>query len=139
MSKTKYMSKTFTVDSQCYVIEVERKQGSQEKQMIIKAGSVCGDEQQQMLIVSESQMPTFVELVDCAYLMMMNNVSPVDTRDIENARPPNVGAKWTPELDQELQKRFERDDAIKELATRFGRTEGGIRSRLKKLGLIQWS
>ncbi|HLP37747.1 UvrD-helicase domain-containing protein [Lacibacter sp.] len=43
---------------------------------------------------------------------------------------------WTPQLDEELKSLFEDDYSISDLAHHFGRTRGGIISRLKKLNLF---
>lgn len=49
---------------------------------------------------------------------------------------PQAYRKWTDDEERELKKMFERGKQMKELAEKFGRQPGGIRSRLKKLGLI---
>ncbi|MEU4427417.1 hypothetical protein AB0F81_42905 [Actinoplanes sp. NPDC024001] len=49
-------------------------------------------------------------------------------------RPPNRGARWTPEDDTRLHTRFHSGASLTDLATEFGRTEGGIRARLEHLG-----
>ncbi len=49
---------------------------------------------------------------------------------------PQAYRKWTESEEQELKKLFERGKQMKELCEKFGRQPGGIRSRLKKLGLI---
>lgn len=43
---------------------------------------------------------------------------------------------WTTEADNELRRLFNRGVSKEELCERFGRTQGGILSRLKKLGLV---
>ncbi len=50
---------------------------------------------------------------------------------------PNAYKSWSKEQDVELKKLFEVDQSIKNLCTITGRQPGGVRSRLKKLGLIQ--
>jgi len=44
---------------------------------------------------------------------------------------------WTPELDEELTVMFCEGVNIKDLAVHFGRTKGAIRSRIKKLELVE--
>ncbi len=57
--------------------------------------------------------------------------------DVEELRTRHHGAysPWTPELDQELTVMFCEGVTLRELASRFGRTQGAIRSRIKKLEL----
>ena len=50
----------------------------------------------------------------------------------------NAGTPWTPELDQELQEDYAKDQNLKNLATKYHRTTGAIRSRLEKLGIIRF-
>ena len=49
---------------------------------------------------------------------------------------PDAYARWTEDDDAGLTMRFGDGATIDELAEEFGRQRGGIRSRLKKLGLI---
>jgi F-box protein, helicase, 18 len=44
---------------------------------------------------------------------------------------------WSREEDAELKRMFDRGTRIPDISTRFGRTTGAIRSRLKKIGLIK--
>ncbi|MFM1744711.1 MAG: hypothetical protein RLZZ630_648 [Bacteroidota bacterium] len=56
---------------------------------------------------------------------------------VEELRTRHHGAysPWTPELDQELTVMYCEGVKLRELASRFGRTQGAIRSRIKKLEL----
>lgn len=53
----------------------------------------------------------------------------------------NAGKPWPPHLDDELRAAWEEsgkdDEAVGLLATRFGRSKGGIRARLGRLGLTE--
>ncbi|MBT4129858.1 MAG: hypothetical protein HOL17_01385 [Gammaproteobacteria bacterium] len=48
----------------------------------------------------------------------------------------NAGKPWTEELEQKLEQKFNKGDSVKELSIIFGRTEGAIKSRLHKMGLM---
>ena len=50
--------------------------------------------------------------------------------------PERAGEPWDDEEDSVLIKRFEEDVGVKEIAVEHKRTEGAIRSRLKKLGKV---
>ena len=50
---------------------------------------------------------------------------------------PKAYTPWTPELDEKLKADFASGSSIPILATVFQRTEGAIKSRLLKLGVIQ--
>lgn len=52
-------------------------------------------------------------------------------------RPANVGRAWTAEEDAALSKAFDAGVGVAALSVRHGRTTGGIRSRLVKLGKLQ--
>ena len=45
-------------------------------------------------------------------------------------------AKWTPEADAELGRLFDMNWSIKQLMEHFGRNDGAIRSRLRRLGIL---
>lgn len=49
---------------------------------------------------------------------------------------PQAYRSWTKEEEAQLKKMFERGKQIKEMQEKLGRQPGGIRSRLKKLGLV---
>lgn len=49
---------------------------------------------------------------------------------------PQAYRSWTPEEEKQLKKMFERGKQMKEMSEKLGRQPGGIRSRLKKLGLV---
>lgn len=46
-------------------------------------------------------------------------------------------AKWTPEADAELARLFDMNWSIKQLMEHFGRNDGAIRSRLRKIGKME--
>ena len=50
------------------------------------------------------------------------------------SRPGNQGKPWTTEADKTLLREFDAGRPIAELASKFGRTQGSIRSKLQKLG-----
>lgn len=50
----------------------------------------------------------------------------------------NAGASWTQEDEAKLIDMFNERRPIAEIAANFGRTSGAIRSRMKKLGLIDY-
>ncbi len=58
--------------------------------------------------------------------------------DVEKIRETHSGAygSWTTEADTELRRLFKSGISRDELCERFGRTQGGILARLKKLGLV---
>ena len=51
--------------------------------------------------------------------------------------PERQGEKWTEQEDQQLTEGFNNEVKVAELAKTHQRTSGAIRSRLKKLGLIE--
>jgi len=51
-------------------------------------------------------------------------------------KPPSAGGKWTEEEQEHLVESFQSGSDIASLAETHGRTKGAIRSRLRKLGLI---
>ncbi|MBP1934826.1 hypothetical protein [Ammoniphilus resinae] len=51
--------------------------------------------------------------------------------------PPNSGKPWVPLEDQELIRAYKCGHHIQEIAKKHQRTEGGIMSRLVKLGVIR--
>lgn len=54
----------------------------------------------------------------------------------KSAEEENIGARWTEEEEQNLSKEFISGLSIKEIANIHKRRYGGIRARLRKLGLI---
>lgn len=63
----------------------------------------------------------------------------VKTYDVEKIRQkhPRAYVKWTPEEDEKLKNTYAKGQQIGELAKKFQRQSGAIRSRLQKLGLIE--
>lgn len=56
--------------------------------------------------------------------------------DALRADHPQAYRSWTSAEEAQLQKMFERGKQMKEMSEKLGRKPGGIRSRLKKLGLV---
>lgn len=50
--------------------------------------------------------------------------------------PTNAGAAWTAEQEEELAAAYNGGASIKEIATAMERTNGAIKSRLQKIGLL---
>ncbi len=59
-----------------------------------------------------------------------------DARSQANDKPARAGAKWSDSEDADVSARFKRGESIKAIAAALNRQDGGIRSRLVKLGLI---
>ena len=66
------------------------------------------------------------------FIKMMRQKRTQEVPEISQA-----GARWMVEDDMRLRELFQEDTPIAQLAREFGRTYGAIRSRLKKLGLIE--
>ena len=52
-------------------------------------------------------------------------------------RPDGAGASWTEEEDRQLESEYHAGMSVSEMAQVHDRTKGGIRSRLRKHGLIE--
>lgn len=61
------------------------------------------------------------------------------TYNLEEVRKTHQGAymKWTPELDDELTVMYCEGINVRDMARHFGRSKGAIRSRIKKLDLVE--
>jgi len=55
----------------------------------------------------------------------------------DNSLPDNAGKSWSDEEDKELLSAFDTGISAKELATKHGRTQGAITSRLARFGRIE--
>ena len=53
-----------------------------------------------------------------------------------NGRAGSAYRKWAPEEEADISARYRRGESVKAIAAALGRQEGGVRSRLVKLGLI---
>jgi hypothetical protein len=63
--------------------------------------------------------------------------SPQTAQNPQSASAPaRAGEKWSASEDAELAERYKRGESVKAIAAAFSRQEGGVRSRLAKLGLI---
>lgn len=67
---------------------------------------------------------------------MTDEPSLPNTAPAPSGAPPNRGAAWTIDEEQRLYDGFDTVADIAELAMRHGRDPGGIRSRLRHLGLL---
>ncbi len=62
--------------------------------------------------------------------------APADPSETANGRLGNSYKKWTAEEEADVSARFKRGESVKTIAAALGRQDGGVRSRLVKLGLI---
>lgn len=68
------------------------------------------------------------------YIELKNLVRPPVARKEDKYQ--QIGAKWTDEEDNKLIEEFKNGKSVTELASIHGRTKGAIRSRLRKLGVV---
>ena len=61
----------------------------------------------------------------------------LDRQAPSTEQPENAGKPWTKEDDEELCRRVDSGDSVKELSLAFKRSRGAITSRLKRLGKKQ--
>jgi F-box protein, helicase, 18 len=82
---------------------------------------------------AEYDEPELIEITE----QFNSTVNMEKAYSVEEVRKQHKDAyrAWTTELDMELTNKFQEGKKVKELATYFGRTEGAIRSRIKKLQL----
>ncbi len=78
------------------------------------------------------------EALRTAFIKELKGVEPRQANRAEGTggRTGNAYGKWTAEEDADLQARYKRGESIKAIAAALGRQDGGIQSRLAKLGLI---
>jgi transposase-like protein len=53
-------------------------------------------------------------------------------------RHPNKGARWTPEVEQDMIADYERGVSLVELARSYGRTRKAVVARLQKRGVMSY-
>lgn len=86
--------------------------------------------------VYEQDSPYQQAAVVRALHIALQGIERLEKRKIrEHKLPTKAGKSWTEEEDTEVIKSFEAGESIKEIATRYERTTGAIRSRLIKLGV----
>lgn len=68
------------------------------------------------------------------YIELKNLVRPPVVRKEDKYQ--QIGTKWTDEEDNKLIEEFKNGKSVTELASIHGRTRGAIRSRLRKLGVV---
>ena len=68
------------------------------------------------------------------YIELKNLVKPPVARKEDKYQ--QIGTKWTDEEDNKLIEEFKNGKSVTELASIHGRTKGAIRSRLRKLGVV---
>ena len=81
---------------------------------------------------------TVVTYDSSAQQFIMDHLEAIAERSAAT-RPSNrtqCGRPWTPEQETELENLFHQEKTIKEIAAAMQRTTGGIRARLKKMGLL---
>ncbi|MGM0626498.1 MAG: UvrD-helicase domain-containing protein [Bacteroidota bacterium] len=84
---------------------------------------------------AENELP---EMPEAEKLFSITNYDETEKAyNVEEIRKQHKAAyrSWTSELDEELTCKYRQGTKVKELANYFGRTEGSIRSRIKKLQL----
>ena len=61
-----------------------------------------------------------------------------EVASIEEKKPDNTGKPWLPKADAELLELYKSGVSVKEIAKKFKRTNGSIRSRLAALGVTEY-
>ncbi|MCX6803778.1 MAG: hypothetical protein NTY48_04385 [Candidatus Diapherotrites archaeon] len=92
----------------------------------------------------------FIEIKDSIEIVTTTNFEPVKQVFIKKTQKnyyekiaelkeesPNAYNPWTKEEEQQLTNLFNEGKKVKEIALILQRQQGGIKSRLKKIGLIQ--
>lgn len=69
-------------------------------------------------------------------IVPLSNILERRRSSVTAPRAPNNGQPWSQELDKELCARWGGGMDVRSLATHFGRSTGGIASRLAKLGVV---
>lgn len=65
------------------------------------------------------------------------SVAEKQQENISNGLPKNAGLSWTDEEREQIKRAFQQGSSSTEIAESHERTDGAIRSELKKLGLIE--
>lgn len=79
----------------------------------------------------------YPDIVTVSEITETDSEEPLNDKENKmNSRPSAAGSSWTDEEDEKLKKEFESGMRIPEIARIHMRTNGAIRSRLKKYGLI---
>ncbi|TLU67546.1 hypothetical protein FE810_00940 [Thalassotalea litorea] len=60
----------------------------------------------------------------------------IKQKNIDKGLPVNCGMPWTPDLKHQLAEQFRQGLSVKDLATKFQRTNASINAELKRQGLI---
>ena len=68
---------------------------------------------------------------------VLGKLEEVDGHAREVDKPVRAGERWSNEEDDRLKRAYQREETIPNLANSHRRTEGAIRSRLEKLGLLE--
>jgi ATP-dependent DNA helicase PIF1 len=78
------------------------------------------------------------EAQHAVFIKEVRGVSPVQANQVAaaNGRTGNAYRRWTAEEDADLEARYKRGESVKAIAAALGRQDGGIHSRLVKLGLV---
>ena len=77
-----------------------------------------------------------VEVVRAIY-KVLEELGEVAVPAEELNKPTRAGERWSTDEEARLKRAYEREVTISQLAKNHGRTEGAIRSRLEKLGLLE--
>lgn len=78
------------------------------------------------------------EALHAAFITELKGPQPVQAKPASaaNGGTGNAYRRWTAEEDADLEARYKRGESIKAIAAALGRQQGGIHSRLVKLGLV---
>ncbi len=76
------------------------------------------------------------QALQTAFAKELKLAEPAPANRTANGRTGNAYRKWTAEEDADLQARYKRGESVKAIAAALGRQDGGIQSRLVKLGLV---
>lgn len=139
--KTELFSEKIAAGSRTYFFDVkESREGT--KYLVISESRRGGKEdyEHNRIMIFQEHIPVFANGLEKA-LKFMKKSSKAQTYYVEEIRQkyPKAYIKWTKDEDSTLKNEYLRGNTVDELASIFQRKPSAIRSRLKKLGLVEES
>ncbi len=140
MNDNEIYSQSVTKNEQTYIFEVSRNEIGQLSLRISKIGKVDYSLERRHFDVEEENLEAFAEVFEMTLkeFRKIESVKPTHRAEyLEKIRQTHGQAymPWTKDDDGRLESLFSEGKKVAELARLFGRQDGAIRARIKKLEL----
>ena len=135
--KSSRYSQLVKAGKRTYFFDIKESKDGTRYMTISESKRIKGDEyERQSIMIFHEDIREFSSAF-VSSLLQFNKSNNFESSYVENIRKSHKNAynAWTKEEDEQLRNQFKQNNSIKKLSNIFGRKEGAIQSRIRKLNL----